>query len=267
MSAQAAVATGHTLTSVAIRERLVETLRLDLVGPNNDHEFAQELLPEPPTRWYQTGYLVPTGTPLEQKLDETSTEEIDSASDVGATDDGNEPDRGPARRSLLPSSMGLSVLVPAGVRQLKVLVEWGDYQYEGPGEELSSEAAEEPAKGEEERDGPGGPSSQRRCWRREPRQETVLLDLPEPGSRPKTIHVPGSGGLQLLATVRLAGGQTLPAGTKAVSVFLVNYREATKPLEPAYRSFVFQARLSLFSAESFVPRPDPRAWDDKHDWD
>lgn len=145
MSTQPAVTTATPLSSTAIRERLIETLRLDLVGPNNDHEFAEELLPEPPTRWYLTGYLVPTGAPIEQKFDETSTEEIDSASDVGATDDGNEPDRGPARRSLLPSSMGLSVLVPAGVRQLKALVEWGDYQYEGPGEEMSAETTEDPA--------------------------------------------------------------------------------------------------------------------------
>ncbi|MGH7139346.1 MAG: hypothetical protein ACREHD_26675, partial [Pirellulales bacterium] len=187
--------------------------------------------------------------------------------DVGATDDGNEPDRGPARRSLLPSSMGLSVLVPGGVRQLKAVVEWGDYQYEGPGDESSVEAAQESEKVEDEtRDGPGGPSSvgKRRSWRREPREETVLVDLPEPGGRPKSFNVRGSGGLQLLATVRLAGGQTLPAGTSAVSVFLLNSRPAG---EPAYRAFAFQARLSLFSPESFVPRPDPRAWDDEDDWD
>jgi len=30
---------------------LVEALRLDLVGPDNNHPFAHELLPEPPSHW------------------------------------------------------------------------------------------------------------------------------------------------------------------------------------------------------------------------
>lgn len=37
-------------SSVSIRSDLVETLRLDLVGPDNTHAFAQEVLPEPPTQ-------------------------------------------------------------------------------------------------------------------------------------------------------------------------------------------------------------------------
>jgi hypothetical protein len=51
-------------TSITIRSKLVETLELDLVGPSNDHAFARELLPETPTRWYLTGFLVPTTAPL-----------------------------------------------------------------------------------------------------------------------------------------------------------------------------------------------------------
>jgi len=38
--------------SEQIRARLVESLRLDLVGPTNDHAFATELLPASPRRWY-----------------------------------------------------------------------------------------------------------------------------------------------------------------------------------------------------------------------
>lgn len=47
---------GSAPASVDLRRTLVETLRLDLIGPNNDHEFASELLSESPTRWYLTGY-------------------------------------------------------------------------------------------------------------------------------------------------------------------------------------------------------------------
>src|SRR5215213_4897033 len=98
-------------TSESIRRELVEALRLDLVGPRNDHAFARELLRESPTRWYLTGFLVPSGAPVEQRTDETANEEIDSAGEGEATDDATQPDRAAARKTFLPSSMGLSVLV------------------------------------------------------------------------------------------------------------------------------------------------------------
>jgi hypothetical protein len=39
--------------SVVVHEDLVEALRLVLVGPDNNHAFAHELLPEAPSRWYR----------------------------------------------------------------------------------------------------------------------------------------------------------------------------------------------------------------------
>jgi hypothetical protein len=50
-------------TSADIRAELVEALRLDLVGPDNDHAFAHELLLESPRRWYLSGFLVPRPAP------------------------------------------------------------------------------------------------------------------------------------------------------------------------------------------------------------
>ena len=49
------------MTSRQARQDLTETLYLDLIGPNNGHEFERELLSETPTAWYLTGYLVPAG--------------------------------------------------------------------------------------------------------------------------------------------------------------------------------------------------------------
>ena len=46
-------------TSVEIRAEVVEALPLDLVGPDNDHAFARELLNEWPSKWYLTGFLTP----------------------------------------------------------------------------------------------------------------------------------------------------------------------------------------------------------------
>jgi hypothetical protein len=268
--------TTPTSTSVDVRRTLVDTVRLDLVGPNNDHAFAHELLPESPTRWYLTGYLVPTDAPIEQRFDETSNEEIDAAIDAAGVDDANEPDRPAARRSLLPSSIGLSVLVPDGVKRMKALVEWGDYDYEGPGSEAgldpehrAAEAEKSPidiAEGESADEGADVAKQWHRpCWRRIPRTEAVLIDLPEPGSKPPTISVPNSGGLILLVTVRQADSAGMPAGTRAVSVFLVNAR-APDP-EHGYRTFIFQVRLTLACEPGFVPRPDPRGWDEQDEWD
>ncbi len=267
------------MTSVQVRERLVEALRLDLVGPDNDHPFAAELLPESPSRWYLTGFLVPTEAPLDQKFDATSAEEIDSPAEADGMDDAEGTDRPAAnRRSLLPSSIGLSVLVPAGTRELGATVCWGDYGYEAPeGEsEPMPGGAETPPvddlPGMEARDpkplyGEGQLADGRkpRGWRRLPRTEHVAIALPEAGQKPKRLALPKSAGLALVVTVREAGTPGLPSGTRAVSVFLVNYR--TPDAEQAYRAFAFQAGIRLKCREAFVPRADPRGWDPNDDWD
>ncbi len=46
-----------------VRSELVEELRLDLVGPENEQAFAYELLPDAPSRWYMCGFLVPSSVP------------------------------------------------------------------------------------------------------------------------------------------------------------------------------------------------------------
>ncbi len=55
-------------SSVTVRAELCEALRLDLVGPGNDHAFAKELLPEAPSRWYLTGFLVLRYAPEDQRV-------------------------------------------------------------------------------------------------------------------------------------------------------------------------------------------------------
>ena len=262
--------TVEQMTSVDVRQDLVETLRLDLIGPDNEHAFANELLPESPTRWYLAGFLVPTNAPIAQKFDETSTEQIDSPAERGGLDDAEQPDRPAARRSLLPSSMGLSVLVPAATKTLKATVMWGDYVYESPeGQKEPAETTEAKVAGEEtaaeDRQGNGNGEKTARGYRRKPRTEYVALSLPKPGNKPTTAPVPDSEGLVLVTTVRSAGTTNLPAGTRAVSVFLVNSRQPHE--DRPYRRFAFQATLELACDEGFVARPDPRGWGIEDEWD
>lgn len=44
---------------IDVRDQLVEALRLDLIGPENGSELETEVLPQAPSRWYLTGFLVP----------------------------------------------------------------------------------------------------------------------------------------------------------------------------------------------------------------
>lgn len=249
---------------ITIRAELVEALRLDVVGPNNDHAFANELLPEPPSRWYLTGYLVPKDAPDEQRVDDTADEEIEGAEDTTAADDGTPPDRATARRSLLPSSMGLSVLVLKEVKELHVTVSWGDYIYEGvepPTEETKSGTAGDSATGT------ASAAGRARGYGRIPRKESLTVDVPAPGEQLKEKLVANSDGLFIAVTARNVGYYPrLPQGTRSVSVFLVNRRMPNK--DRHYKSFVFQTELRVISKFSFVARPDlRRAEGGKSEWD
>ena len=120
-------------TSAEARAKLVEALELDLVGPSNGHPFERELLPRSPRTWYLTGMLVPVDAKVEAHEDPTSDEDIDDASKDNGGDDGGAPDKAAKRRGYLPSSIGLSFLVPPGVDSVIVRAEWGEYRYEVDG--------------------------------------------------------------------------------------------------------------------------------------
>lgn len=252
-------------TSEQVRDDLVRALRLDLVGPVPTHHLpdaplSAERLPMSPSRWYLTGFLVPNAAPEEQRSDEASQEELDLAGDADADgDEDRSPEKAAARRVLFPSSLGISVLIPAGVEQLEVVASWGDYVREA----TTAEASEDPLQS-----GGASPPSRDSIWQRTQRTEAVRITIPEPGTRARSTEVPRSGGLKIVASARRTVGDSarLPAGTRAVAVFLVNTRPAAED-EEKDRAFAFQATLELRNDAGFVPRPDPRDgggddWDD-----
>ena len=51
------------MTSSDVRDKLVEALVLDLIGPIDDPARANERLDQSPSRWYLTGFLVPRARP------------------------------------------------------------------------------------------------------------------------------------------------------------------------------------------------------------
>src|SRR5260370_7264144 len=58
-------------SSLEVRARLVEALKLDLVGPWAGHALAEERLRGwvRPSNWYLTGFLIPSGTSPEKAAD------------------------------------------------------------------------------------------------------------------------------------------------------------------------------------------------------
>ena len=272
-------------TSEQVRERLVEAIELDLVGPPAGHRYEEELLPgwERPSKWYLTGFLIPKDAPPEEVGDDDANDEFDDVSETEGPAEESAEERAAAKRSYFPSSMGISALVAAHTDSLSVTVRWGDYEYEDVTPEGEEESADKPegrdggedgddggtAEGEGE-DGARGGRGARSVWRRTPREEKIDLLLGGSPGTPQVEPVPGSDGLELHVLEREIGPAGLdghiPAGTRSVSLFLVNNRQPDTNRPD--RGYAFQAALEIGCGPSFVPRPDLRGlqadeWDER----
>ena len=235
-------------TSLEVRDRLVEALRLDLVGPWAGHALADECLRgwERPSNWYLTGFLIPESMPLARRADDDEDDEIaDVPESAGLTEENNE-ERKAARKAFFPSSMGLSFLVAPHTDALDVTVRWGDYV---PGEVANADGIT-------------------KVWRREQREGFVRLTFDAAAGRVSQHMVPESGGLELHIVHRtiVASASQALRGTRSVSLFLVNRR--TPDDDQPDRTFAFQLEIEVRCAEGFVPRSDPRGasaeeWDER----
>ena len=247
------------MRSSGVRTQLVNGLAADLVGPAAGDGGVHEALPQAPSRWYLTGFLVPYEAAADEREDKGASEQIDVGAPSG-DDDERVPERASARRAFLPSSVGVSVLVPRGARRVDLQVGWGDYHY------VEAAKAGEGAVGGES----GGTA--RAYWQREPRVAEIALPVGQVSAKPGSFEVPGGNGLRVLVSVRPVVGTgvsaaiegLVPRGTRAVSVFLVNDRAPQRELRD--EAYVFQPELTLRCDEGFVARPDLRGMGEA-DWD
>jgi hypothetical protein len=236
-------------TSLEVRERLVDALKLDLVGPGAGHALANERLPGwvRPSNWYLTGFLIPLGTPPEKSADADEDEDVDVIPELAGLAEESNDERKAAKKGFFPSSMGLSFLVPKDAHGITVSVRWGDYTL------MEIESAE---------------SKPVSVWQRQAHEEIVAVALT--GSNDPVVHdVPASGGLQFHIVERLISSgdvdRRIAQGTRSVSVFLVNHRAPNK--DNPDLAYVFQAEIEV-RGNPFVPRPDLRSaraaeWDDQ----
>jgi hypothetical protein len=169
---------------VQVRDHLVEVLARDLVGAE-----PEEVLSVAPSRWYLTGFLVPHEAPAEVRQDPDPDEEVAGGGGGDDDDEGSPPEVASARKAFFPSSVGLSVLVPATTRALSVRATWGEYVREDgsvrpapEGEGPESQAAARP----QER------------WRRAPREAAETFAIPATGKE----TYPLANGVNVVLSVR-----------------------------------------------------------------
>jgi hypothetical protein len=241
------------MTPSEVRSELLRALRLDVIGPEpEDEALTREALAQAPSRWYLSGFLVPYEADVQQRQDETADEQLDLGI-AGGGDDEDTPEPASARKAFLPSSLGVSVLVAPAAKDLVIEVTWGDYRFVEP----------EPDK--------QGPDAVPR-WEREPKRAELMVSVAKPTPKPVTLDVHGSEGLRVVVATRpVAEGlsvpevEGLPRGTRAVSVFLVNHREA-KEDRVKDETMAFQAALRVRCDEPFAARPNLRGVG-ADDWD
>ncbi|MCB9520310.1 MAG: helicase [Myxococcales bacterium] len=264
-------------TPADIRAQLIDALRLDLVGPSADDaqhlQYQAELLPIAPSSWYLTGFLVPYEAPADQRSDPEVDDQLDEVDARPAGDDDAAPEEASARRAFFPSSMGLSVLVGPDIDSLNVRLTWGDYapvdtprQPDGsdgptPGAQVDVVHGAAGRHEEHEPEVAGIP----RVWRRIAREAELSVPLRE-GPEPAVFEVVDSRGIRVVVSVRSTGTRLVAAGTRSVSVFVVNHRRAPESGRDA--AFVFQPELTLTAPghAAFVPRPNLHGRDSE-DWD
>lgn len=232
-----------------VRDDLVRALRLDLVGPGPDDDLAEEQLPGRyrPANWYLTGFLIPSNAPTEQRADPDADDDLETTPEFFGLPEESLEERKAAKKEYFPSSLGISFLAGPETRALTVEVRWGDYH------SFTPEAPD------------GQPQT---VWQRQPQRRTLEWALNGADGAHRSQAIPDSGGLELhLVERKITAAELeehLPAGTRSISVFLVNNRQPNQPAPD--EAFVFQPELVVTADRPFVPRPDLRGIDPA-DWD
>ncbi|MCT0199306.1 DISARM system helicase DrmA [Synechococcus sp. CS-1325] len=236
-------------SSAEIRQQLVAALHSDLIGPSwDDTARRHEQLPQPPSVWYTTGFLVPHV--FQQEAGRTTTDEQLSFSDLAGEepsndagnrlerkekdDDANDAlDQANTRRSWFPSSLGLSFILEQG-SSIEATVSWGDYSA--------------PADGDDEK-----------LWVRTPQRKPITITISGEGTSKDIPLEANPQGLCLRWIARPAPKKLgYPSDQLSVSLFLLNKREPPKTNQIRHRDPVtaFQAELSLHCDQGFPPRRD-----------
>ena len=206
-----------------VRERLLDALKADLLGP----EAPDEVLSQSPSTRYLIGMLAPQGTRLSPSEDEGTDSTINGDEVL---------ESGPrVSQQLAPSSIGLSFIVDSRCDIVNARARWGEYtkverrdeSYVGP-----EEAADLDPDGDPETTARG--KYKEHEWIRTPLEATVDLVLSE-----RTGREAVSDGVLIEWLAKPIESDVV------VSVFLVNSRAAPLDRRPPAEDWMYQPELSI----------------------
>lgn len=225
----------------AVRQKILEAVRTDLMGPQSSDEVLDEL----PTNSYITGMLYPADTNMseDEYFDEQdfTASEYHSENETHLTTEENEPEDRQKKNFKKQASLGLSCYVESGINKLMVSVNWGSYTKKqikkiGKVKGIEKEITQT-------------------VYEREQKSETKEIDL-EKFSKIKAFPLETDSQIQLHAVqVKLNNGY------KMLSVHLYNHRD-NQDNKKEYESVMFQVELMLSDKELnpiFVPEHMCRA--------
>lgn len=223
------------------RESIVAALEADLVGPFYPPDYegsTEEVLWLAPSRWYLTGFLAPERG---REVDDPTADE-DDATLLDDPEEQQGPEPEPKQKHRFPASMGMSVLLPPGKPsdEITVRVTFAEY-------------VPELAEIEEGK-------RRRTAWRRSPQApEPLTIALNDPKLATGIAIAPL---IHIVGKMEPADAPGLAAGTRALSIFVVNRRE---PLDKkSDEHFIFQVRMELEHEAGFVPRHNRRGENATH---
>jgi hypothetical protein len=231
--------TAPTQGSAAVRAHLLDALQADLVGSFDGDPHSAEVLSRPPSRFYLTGFLAPSG---DRDPGDPTDDDESAAGNDSDDEEQSESAPEPKMRKLFPASIGLSVLLPPGdaTDSVELLLHYADYE---------STPSDEPAEGRKR-----PPEQWRRVAIMSPRR-VVALD-PVALSRPTEIT--GTDGLWMEGRLTVVDAPGLAHGTRALSFFVINHRTPVAPPSAPDSAYVFQVALELRFARGLVARPNRR---------
>lgn len=217
-----------------MRDRIVDRLRSDLVGPLDRSEFLEDIRNRPSDR-YLTGILWPAGERVREEEEEQDLED-DEATSAKAT--------APVSGQQRPSSMGLSFATKstAGTHRVSVTVRFGTYRT---------------AKGHRSADG-----SETDGWQRVQHELTRSVDLPDAGAHEIALEIDDPA---IAAALYVRG--SLSGDTTVATITLINRASRGTDRVATEAVTLFQTELEVAgeSGTTVVPRPDVRHVHDEED--
>ncbi|HQY63614.1 MAG TPA: DISARM system helicase DrmA [Polyangiaceae bacterium] len=236
-------------TPADVRAFVLRALEADLVGPFRGPGSPEpELLPLPPSRFYLTGFLVPKGARASEEPEDDDLDGQADEEDSGDAEAGSEAP--PKQRQFLPSSCGMSFLLPEGPDSdtLEVSLSWAEYTSGEPYTVLAKQSKKR---------GGGTVETEKKGYLRKPLIEKVLLvslgSLAKLGKSEKGLDVPGTDGVVIVGRMtRTKVGDTT---VRAVSLFVENAREAPEEdRELREEKTLFQVELRVAFAGGILAR-------------